>query len=311
MRRLSVCLLLLSASACGAVSFAPYCTPYGRVDQVILKAVSQAHRDIRLATYSFDWEELGRLLARKKRQGIAVTVVCESWRGQEGATGLEDAVRVETGRGSFHAKLAVIDRQTVIAGSVNLTLPAMREHHNNLLVIEDGRIADFCCRVCDSWWNGEPPPACLRTAEVDIYIGPAADPFRRILSEIAAARRSVRFIQYRFTDADVAHALCEKKAEGLLVAGMLDGSGLYPFSVLEQLRRAGCPVRKACLAGLLHDKTLIVDERVVITGSCNLSSSARKNVETVLVVRNREVASAYLAEWLRLWRWKSVPADAG
>jgi len=307
--RALILVLLLPAAVSGAASFATYCTPSGRVDQVVLNRVGRSRIEVRLATYSFDWPELGTLLAAKKRQGVSVRVLCDGRRGETEVAGLEEMSRVETGPGRFHAKLAVLDRKTVLVGSVNLTSSGIYLHHNDLLEVEDARIAEFCCRVFDAWWSGDVPPARLRTAEMDIYLSPGEDLARRILSEISAARRSIRFLQYRFTDAGIGRALGCKRREGLLVAGILDMSGLYPFSVLEPLRRSGCEVRAAAIAGLLHDKTVIVDDRVVITGSYNLSASARKNVEIVAVVRNEGVAKAYLAEWFRLWRWRSIPAE--
>jgi len=51
----------------------------------------------------------------------------------------------------------------------------------------------------------------------------------------------------------------------------------------------------------MHHKVLIIDERLVITGSYNFSKNAdRRNDENIIIIDNPEIAAEYLAEYRRL-----------
>jgi phosphatidylserine/phosphatidylglycerophosphate/cardiolipin synthase-like enzyme len=52
----------------------------------------------------------------------------------------------------------------------------------------------------------------------------------------------------------------------------------------------------------MHDKFIVVDGKVVETGSFNFTSSAEnRNAENVLVLHDPQVAARFQPEWSRLW----------
>ncbi|HNM38087.1 MAG TPA: phospholipase D-like domain-containing protein, partial [Anaerolineales bacterium] len=61
-----------------------------------------------------------------------------------------------------------------------------------------------------------------------------------------------------------------------------------------------------------HDKVIIVDNSIVVTGSLNFSSSAdEENEENVVILDNPEIAALYLQEYQKLWdQAMSVPTGA-
>ena len=293
-----------------AAGIGTYCTPSGGVDQVILGAVAGARSSVRIASFSFDWPELGRVLAEKRRQGVDVWVICDGAKGDTEVAGLEDMSGAETGPGLFHAKFAVVDDRTVIVGSLNFTRASLVLNHNNFLIVENPDLAGFLGRVFDARRAGKDPVSVSMTPELEVFVSRGGAAGGRLKELLEGARESIRFIQYRFTDADIASVLCRKRREGVAVAGILDPSGLYPSSVFELLSHAGCRVRQAAMAGLLHDKSFIIDGQVVVTGSYNVSASARRNTECLVVVRDPEVARQFRAMWRHLWWWKSLPRGA-
>ena len=51
---------------------------------------------------------------------------------------------------------------------------------------------------------------------------------------------------------------------------------------------------------IAHNKIIIIDRSVVITGSFNFTKAAEeKNAENLLIIRSKEVAKPYLDNWLR------------
>ena len=67
---------------------------------------------------------------------------------------------------------------------------------------------------------------------------------------------------------------------------------------VEHLGAAGIPVLVDRPPGLMHDKVMIIDGEVVVTGSFNYTYSAEhRNVENLLVIRDPALAAQYVQHW--------------
>lgn len=54
--------------------------------------------------------------------------------------------------------------------------------------------------------------------------------------------------------------------------------------------------------GIMHDKFLVIDQKVVITGSLNWNaSSIEDNNENIVIIRDKQVAKKYEDEFNRMW----------
>lgn len=68
------------------------------------------------------------------------------------------------------------------------------------------------------------------------------------------------------------------------------------------------PVKQDGNPSFLHHKVIIVDERIVITGSMNYSTNAEENNdENVIIIDNAEIARLYLQEFERVWNLANDP----
>jgi phosphatidylserine/phosphatidylglycerophosphate/cardiolipin synthase-like enzyme len=75
------------------------------------------------------------------------------------------------------------------------------------------------------------------------------------------------------------------------------GTEYDPFAL------AGLDVRLDGNQGQMHHKVIIIDERIVITGSYNFSSSAEtRNDENLLIIHSAEIAHPFLEEFQRVFR---------
>jgi phosphatidylserine/phosphatidylglycerophosphate/cardiolipin synthase-like enzyme len=67
-------------------------------------------------------------------------------------------------------------------------------------------------------------------------------------------------------------------------------------------------VRQDGNPAFLHDKVIVVDERIVITGSLNFSTNAEEsNDENVIIIDNADMARLYMQEFDRIWKVGSDP----
>ena len=68
------------------------------------------------------------------------------------------------------------------------------------------------------------------------------------------------------------------------------------------LTGAGVEVRQDGNSFTMHNKVIVVDGQIVVTGSYNFTKAAEEsNDENVLIIHNPEIAAAYTTEWREVW----------
>ncbi len=84
------------------------------------------------------------------------------------------------------------------------------------------------------------------------------------------------------------------------VTVILDGKQIRSHHSLHSLLLdAGIPVYSDKIKrGLAHNKVMIFDEDIVLTGSFNFSKSAETtNAENILILKDKNLAAQYLKNW--------------
>lgn len=90
--------------------------------------------------------------------------------------------------------------------------------------------------------------------------------------------------------------ICEQIASAL---GIGKPSGHAKKTIKEKFfRNHGIPVYVDGKEAIQHNKVMIIDSEIVITGSFNFTKAAEeRNAENVLVIRSKEMAKMYLENW--------------
>jgi len=133
-----------------------------------------------------------------------------------------------------------------------------------------------------------------------------------IIPLINSATSSIRFLAFSFTDFPLANAMIQRMQQGVDVAGVMDktqagGQG----AELGTLFCAGVPVRHDGNKQFMHNKVIVIDERYVITGSLNFSTSAEEsNDENVIIIDNPDIARLYMQDFERVWNVGTDPDPA-
>jgi len=144
------------------------------------------------------------------------------------------------------------------------------------------------------------------------FVSPSVDGVieSRIIELLDNAEDSIYIAMYSFTDDELGAAVIEAHKRGVEVQILLDdgqnsdkGGREYP-----KLIDAGITVSVKHVTGSLHHKFVVIDGRLVITGSYNWSDNADDdNFENVLIVRCTEIADAYVAEFEGISKNSSKP----
>lgn len=291
----------------------------GGPDANLAAAIAQARLSVDLAVYQLNLWSIRDALLDAHRRGVAVRLVTDSdYMDEEEIAELQAAgipVLGDRREGLMHNKFAVIDRQEVWTGSMNLSVNDAYRNNNNLIRVRSQRLAENYRREFeemfaeDSFGPTSPNDTPYTSFSVDgtrleVYFSPEDGTAARLLELVAGARESVYFLAFSFTSDPLAGALIERAMAGVTVAGVMD-TGQYQSNQggeYDNLRAAGLDVRLDGNPRSLHHKVLVIDGRIVVTGSYNFSSSAeRVNDENTLVIHNQELAAAFLEEFRRVY----------
>ena len=159
------------------------------------------------------------------------------------------------------------------------------------------RVAIALAMLAGAWplvaQAADPPDAA------QVYFSPNGGCTAAVVREIDAARESIEVQAYSFTSAPIASALAQANERGVRVQVILDKSNRTArYSGADYLVHHGIPTRIDAAHAIAHNKVLIIDDRVVLTGSFNFTSAAEKhNAENLLVLHDPELAAEYLRNW--------------
>ncbi|MBK8784071.1 MAG: hypothetical protein IPO22_20285 [Anaerolineales bacterium] len=296
----------------------------GSVEEKLIGFINNAQTSIHIASFEFNLTPVADALIAAKNRGVDVKWMTDDKNGLEYdtqpgrgqfsllmASGIE--VKDDARSALMHNKFWVFDQKIVWTGSTNITINGIFKQNNNVLVIRSTDIAYAYEREFQEMWNGQFGPrapstvntqwAILDSAPVQVLFSPEDKIVSNLIALVKDAQVSIRFLAFSFTDYPLAQTMIDRAKAGVDVKGVFETFGSSsPNSELKTFFCAGVPARQDGNGSFLHDKLIIVDNSIVVTGSLNFSSNAdESNEENVVIVDNAEIAALYLQEFEKLW----------
>jgi phosphatidylserine/phosphatidylglycerophosphate/cardiolipin synthase-like enzyme len=119
-----------------------------------------------------------------------------------------------------------------------------------------------------------------------------------MVREVEAAKKTVLVQAYHLTSARLAKALVQTQKRGVEVRIMLDRRGWGRSSVVDVLAHSGVPIWVGSCCAVTRQQVLIIDGETLVTGTFSAASTAQEtSSENLLVLRSRELAMRYAANW--------------
>lgn len=142
-------------------------------------------------------------------------------------------------------------------------------------------------------------PAPQAAIDCDLYFSPRGGCTDAIIKSLDAAKKTVRMQAYSFTSVRIAKALLDAHKRGVDVQVMLDKSQVtQQYSACDFLHNSNISVYIDRAHAIAHNKIIIIDQQIVITGSFNFTKAAEeRNAENLLVIRDKDLASRYTENW--------------
>jgi phosphatidylserine/phosphatidylglycerophosphate/cardiolipin synthase-like enzyme len=306
---------------------APQQRPASPLLAAVLDDIDAARASVDLASFDFDIPAITDALLRAAQRGVAVRLVVDSENldtpevseqtGRLQRAGI--AVHFDRREPFMHNKFVVVDGRVAWMGSWNVTDNDTYRNNNQMLRFASRQIAAdythefeqmFGGRFGTGKTSGTPYPRVqLGVARIEVYFSPEDGVAKYVLARLNAAKHSIHFMAFSFTANAIADAMVAKVKAGLPVRGVFEsqnagGSG----AAFNRLRQGGVDVLEDGNCYILHHKVIIIDERTVITGSYNFTSSAEKdNDENLVIVDDPALARAYLDEFERVYAQAQAP----
>ncbi|WP_312743087.1 phospholipase D family protein [Cedecea neteri] len=150
------------------------------------------------------------------------------------------------------------------------------------------------------------PAVAFAAPDVQVGFSPEGSARALVLQTLAGAQKSIRMIGYSFQAPDIVQALVDAKKRGVDVRVVVDKRRNQNKASLKAMHVAAANGIQLRIDGhyhIQHDKTIVVDERTVETGSFNFAPSAEtENSENVVVLSNMpDIARQYVAHWESRW----------
>jgi len=314
----------------------------GSYCQAALDAIAAAERtiDVLLSSVSLEDNPIPPALAAAAGRGVVIRVLLDASDWAPDITNknqpslayfLEHGIeaRFDDEAVTLHAKLMVVDGETVLVGSSNWNRYALTEHRQADVMIKAISIGAFYAHYFDLLWCGR-----LTDQEVEVplpddfgvvpTILPLADvpdsaSYANVLLELLQrARQSIHVSMYRvsyysgYADSlanEILAALIDAAHRGLDVRVLLDDCAYYQDSADANLTSAiflhqrGLEVRLDEASLTTHAKLVVIDGQTVLLGSTNWNYySLEKNCETdVAFVCLPAIAAPFEAYFETLW----------
>jgi len=242
--------------------------------QAVLDLIRSARQDLILSIFRCDdfkiLDALAAAVHRNVRVRAILTPRAKNWdkRLQDLGVFLDsmgaDVCRYAGSRTKYHAKYMVADQGPALIASLNFTRKCLEKSCDFILVSHDPAVAAGLLNLFQT--DCHAPDAGLPAGLSDAIIAGPEQARDRYMSMIDGARRRIRIIDHRVTDADVLALLRRKQASGIQVQVLGQGA----------------------VAGLVsHGKMLLVDDAIAAIGSISLSRpSLNVRREIAAVVRD-------------------------
>jgi phosphatidylserine/phosphatidylglycerophosphate/cardiolipin synthase-like enzyme len=255
------------------------------------------------------------------KRGVNVKLVIERDNLKKcGTQLLKSGIQIVTDnkKGFMHNKFAIFDNAIVWTGSYNLTYNDGYRNNNNTIEIHSEELAKiyldefnemFEHKIFGNKKEYTVFPSFrkkyylkIEDTDINVYFSPDDNIEKIILERIRKAKQSIRFMAFSFTSEQLGEEMIRLKKNGIDVRGIIEKIGSNSrSSEFVKFKLEGVNVNTDINKFRMHHKVIIIDEKIVITGSYNFSKNANeKNDENIVILNNKEIARLYLKEFLKL-----------
>ena len=300
-------------------------TRVSTLSNALIEVIDSSQRSLDIAIYELNLDEIGDAILAAQNRGVSVRLVTDTDELEE----LETLIRLEEEgiptvaderSALMHNKFVVVDGQAVWTGSWNFTRNDSFRNNNHALYIQSPELAQNYITEFEEMFGQQAfgPTSPPNTPYPQIQLGdtlletcfaPEDHCAEKLIDLINQTQQSIRFMTFSFTHEGIGQAIRNKASAGVQVQGVFETRGSETeYSEFGQMKNQGLDVWQDGNPYTLHHKVLIIDDRIVATGSFNFSANATEsNDENLIIIHSPQIAQAFLSEFERVYQQAQNP----
>lgn len=291
--------------------------------------INSTQRTLDIAAYGWaEIPEITQALNKAKARGVNIRVVYDKRNGKEyypetrkfvnsfeNTKSDENQVNKKLTSMLMHNKFIISDNETVYTGSMNFSTTGFSGFNaNNVVIIKSPELANLYTAEFNQMFSGKfhtekmannaNRTIKIKNTEISVYFSPQDKIItKRVIPLINNAKKYIYIPAYVITHNELSNALINARTRGVNIKIIADAtSSGSTHSKNKILRENGISLKYENFAGKIHNKSIIIDDEIVITGSMNFSNSGEnKNDENCLIIENKEIAKFYREYFEYLW----------
>ena len=298
-----------------------------------VKLINNTNSTLDMAVY--EWSripEIEKAIENAKKKGVQIRIVYEVKENQPPREEMNDFLNtIENKRSDeitenkkltsmlMHNKFIISDKKRLMTGSMNFSRTGFSGFNaNNIVIIDSPALSEYYTKEFDQMYSGKfhtlktpldgENTFIVGTTKISAYFSPQDKTVEKALVPLIENAQSYIYLPvFVITHKKLTQALIDAKNRGVDVKIILDATSVRSnHTTHEILREAGIPLKTENYAGKIHNKSMIIDDKYVITGSMNFSNSGEnRNDENCLVIENSDLAKFYKG-WFE-FIWKKIP----
>ncbi len=289
--------------------------------QAIIYNINNSKTSIDAALYGLEGQdEILQALIKAKERGVRVRIVTDS--NPCGDDTYLDTYKLrkyfdakdDNSPFIMHNKFFIFDSQKLLTTSANISSTGTGGYNSNTAVlINSAVVASIYLKEFEQMYQGLFHKSKTKNELVDfkldkntslsVYFAPVSDILTPVVNEINLAKREILVSAFYLTHREIISALIAAKARNVDVVVTMDALGAYKFKErINWLKQANIKVKTENWGGKNHQKNILIDNCIFISGSANFSKNAViKNDENLFILKNCTLGNAYKKYYYKLY----------
>jgi len=295
------------------LSINSYFCPENDCEYNLVQLINSSKSSIDCAVYDINLKDVADALIAAKNRGLSVNFVTDYDRSGSIYSKVgylkynKINVLVSPSDSSYmHNKFCVFDNKTVWLGSMNFTLNGTYKNNNNVLVINDKQLAQEYTNKINSFYENkfsmpiDKNITINRIGNLQNYFCPEDNCEYHVSKQIDDANISIDCMFFSFTLDDITNELETKNISKRFI---FESRTVNEYSEYNKLKEMGVLVLLDKNPNSMHNKFCVIDGKILMTGSANLSNNGMKNNDEDLVfVNDFNLAQNYLNYFNKYWK---------
>lgn len=307
------------------------------------KLINSTQDTLDITVYGWaDIPEISKSLKNAQNRGVKIRIVYDKRFGREYYPETQNFINsIKNTRSDeiagdskltsmlMHNKFIISDNKTVFTGSMNFSTTGLSGFNaNNVVIVNSPMLAKLYTKEFEQMYSGKfhtlktsnPDNRTSGDIKISAYFSPQDKTIQKqIIPLINNAESYIYIPAFVITHYELSNALIAAKNRNVNVKIITDAtSSGMTHNKISELRKAGISLKTETFTGKMHAKSIIIDDKFVITGSMNFSNSGEnKNDENCLIIEDAEIAKFYRGYfeyiWTKIpdkWLYRNVRAES-